>query len=100
MARKIEKVECERNFYKKKCESIQLENDKLLTRLGRNPAEISQFSKEQELFAAERAELAREKQFMLVEIETYKHSMLAAKRKLEEEMRRRQETRRPAGKNE
>jgi len=34
---------------------------------------------------------------MQVEIETYKQSMLAAKRKLEEEMKRRQQTTRPTG---
>ena len=42
----INKTEAEKNFYKRKAESLASENDKLLSRPGKNPKEISEFVNE------------------------------------------------------
>jgi hypothetical protein len=70
------------------------------TKLGKNPTEISQFTQEQQAFQSEKRLYAQRLEGMRVETETYKQGMISAQRKLEEEMKKRHETRRPAGKNE
>ena len=39
----INRAEAEKNFYKRKTESLAVENDRLLSKLGKNPKEISDF---------------------------------------------------------
>lgn len=56
----LNKAEAEKNFYKRKAESLSVENDKLLTKLGKNPKEMNEFLMEKKTFEQEKEKILKE----------------------------------------
>lgn len=81
-------AEAERNFFKKKCDSLTRENDHLLSELGKNPKDISEFSRQKEIFISEKEAILQELVQARELAETYKTAMGVTQRKLEQEIHR------------
>jgi len=84
----ILQAEAERNFFKKKCDSLTRENDRLLSDLGKNPKAISEFSRQKEIFISEKETLLQELSQARELADTYKTAMQVTQRKLEQEIHR------------
>jgi hypothetical protein len=93
MSEQVDKLQAERNFYKRKFESVAQENDKLLSKLGKNPRELSAFEQTRQKFEAERMKLIKDKETAQTQAEFYLGLMESAERKLAEESRRNAELR-------
>ena len=84
----ISKAEAEKNFYKRKAESLATENEKLLTKLGKNPKDISEFALEKQLFEENKNLLVKEVEEAKQKIINYEKLIKINKRKLENEIER------------
>jgi hypothetical protein len=93
MSEQVDKLQAEKNFYKRKFESVVQENDKLLSKLGKNPRELSAFEQTQQKFEAERMKLIKDKETARTQAEFYLGLMESAERKLAEETKRNAELR-------
>jgi hypothetical protein len=84
----LNKAEAEKNFYKRKSESLAAENDKLLSKLGKNPKEISDFANQKQLFEETKLKLIKELEECKQKIQNYEKIIKANKNKLENEIER------------
>lgn len=84
----ILQIEAERNFFKKKCESLTRENDRLLSDLGKNPKALSEFERQKEIFISEKEAILKELVQARELADTYKSTMEVTQRKLEQEIHR------------
>lgn len=50
----MDKLEAERKFYKRKIESLAVENEKLLSKLGKNPNDLTEFEQAKKAFEDEK----------------------------------------------
>lgn len=89
----ILQVEAERNFFKKKCESLTRENDHLLSDLGKNPKALSEFERQKEIFISEKEAILKELVQARELADIYKSTMEVTQRKLEQEIHRNVEIR-------
>ena len=84
----INKLEAEKNFYKRKAESLAAENDKLLSKLGKNPKDISEFFCEKNSFEETKNMILKELEESKQKIENYERLIKINKKKLENEIER------------
>lgn len=84
----INKIEAEKNFYKRKAESLSVENEKLLSKLGKNPKDISEFAHEKEKFEESKRLLVKELEDFKQKAQNSEHFLKINKQKLEREMER------------
>mmetsp|Transcript_10571 Transcript_10571/g.20354 ORF Transcript_10571/g.20354 Transcript_10571/m.20354 type:complete len:602 (+) Transcript_10571:2840-4645(+) len=93
MSEQLDKIQAEKNFYKRKVESIAQDNDKLLSKLGKNPREISAFENTKQEFECEKRRLLKDKDAAEAQAKFYLQLMQSTERKLADETRRNEELR-------
>jgi hypothetical protein len=93
MTEQLGKAQAEKNFYRRKAESIVQENEKLLSKLGKNPKEITAFELSKQEFEAERRRLTTDKEEAEAQMKLYLKLMESTERKLADETRRNEELR-------
>lgn len=84
----LNKSEAEKNFYKRKAESLATENDKLLSKLGKNPKDISEFAAEKTAFEEQKFKLIKEVEESKKRINELENMIKINKRKLDVEIER------------
>ena len=84
----IDKLEAEKNFFKRKADSLSVENEKLLTRLGKNPKDISEFQQEREVFEESKYKLLKELEDTKQKVTNSEKLLKINKRKLDSEIER------------
>ncbi|CAG9327629.1 unnamed protein product [Blepharisma stoltei] len=84
----VNRAEAEKNFYKRKADSLAAENDKLLSKLGKNPKEITTFAKERQEFEAEKEKILHDLKEAQENALNYEKLGKINKKKLEEEIER------------
>lgn len=84
----VNRAEAEKNFYKRKSESLSSDNDKLLSKLGKNPKEIASFARERQEFEFERERILKELKLAQESATNYEKLGKINKKKLEEEIDR------------
>ena len=84
----IDKLEGEKNFYKRKADSLSAENEKLLTRLGKNPKDISELQHERELFEESKHKVLKELEDTKQKVINSEKLLKINKRKLDSEIER------------
>ena len=82
------KVEAEKMFYKRKVESLVNENDRLLSKLGKNPKEINEFLHEKQEFEQEKDKMRQEVSKLKTKIIELESLVKVNKRKLDAEVNR------------
>lgn len=93
MTELVDKHQAEKNFYKRKVDSIAYENDKLLSKLGKNPKELAAFEAAKQEFETEKRRLNKDKEAAESQAKFYLQLMQSTERKLADETRRNEELR-------
>lgn len=84
----LTKAEAEKMFYKRKVESLVTDNDKLLSKLGKNPKEIKEFFNEKQEFEQEKSKMRQEVSGLKTKIIELESLVKVNKRKLDAEVNR------------
>ena len=84
----LNKSEAEKNFYKRKAESLSVENDKLLTKLGKNPKEMNEFAMERRAFEKEKDAIVNESEKLKKRLNELENLLKVNMSKLDAEINR------------
>lgn len=84
----LTKAEAEKMFYKRKVESLVTDNDKLLSKLGKNPKDIKEFFNEKQEFEQEKSKMRQEVSGLKTKIIELESLVKVNKRKLDAEVNR------------
>lgn len=82
----INRAHAEKNYYKSKAESLAQENDRMLSKVGKNPRELTEFAKQRKEFEDSKVEIDKSLKELRDECAKYKLAMEITQRKLQEEI--------------